>query len=162
MISDEEQAAVTDFLTKRRFTLHAFGEVYRDCIIVPERYEAEPQLALQVYHWAEGEPGEAGYLEPFGRLPPRAAGPRLRLGQVLVRKRRVDPASPRRLPGRLRGDRPLGSGGLRHSRGVADQAARALAPCNPGSAKTMPATGVAKPRPITYSMDSIGARSALE
>lgn len=64
----EEQAAVTDFLTKRRFTLHAFGEVYRDCIIVPERYEAEPQLALQVYHWAEGEPGEAGYPEPFGRL----------------------------------------------------------------------------------------------
>lgn len=68
MISDDEQAAITDFLTKRRFTLHAFGEVYRDCIIVPERYEAEPQLALQVYHWAEGEPGEAGYLEPFGRL----------------------------------------------------------------------------------------------
>jgi len=64
----DEQAAITDFLTKRRFTLHAFGEAYRDCIIVPERYEAEPQLALQVYHWAEGEPGEAGYLEPFGRL----------------------------------------------------------------------------------------------
>lgn len=64
----DEQAAITDFLTKRRFTLHAFGDVYRDCIIVPERYEAEPQLALQVYHWAEGEPGEAGYLEPFGRL----------------------------------------------------------------------------------------------
>lgn len=37
-----------------------------------------------------------------------------------------------------------------------------LRPCNSGSAKTMPATGVAKPPPTMYSMDSIGARSALE
>lgn len=68
MPPDEFKAAVTDFLSAKWFTLHAFGDVYRDCIIVPERYEAEPQLALQVYHWVEGEEGEAGYLEPFGRL----------------------------------------------------------------------------------------------
>lgn len=68
MTLDEQQAALTDFLTKRRFTIHAFGKVYRDCVIVPERYKAEPQFALQVYCWTEGEDGEAGYLEPFGRL----------------------------------------------------------------------------------------------
>lgn len=68
MPPDKFKAAVTDFLSAKRFTLHAFGDVYRDCFIVPEWYEAEPQLALQVYHWAEGEPGEAGYPEPFGRL----------------------------------------------------------------------------------------------
>lgn len=68
MPPDEFKTAVADFLTRRRFTLYAFGETYRDCVIVPERYAAEPQLALQVYHWTEGEKGESGYMEPFGRL----------------------------------------------------------------------------------------------